>query len=240
MESLALVPTLREVISRPFSVRGLVASVVCALPMLLDLSELDLHVPALFLSGTALAFVYQLVVRHGGRGEDGFPLPRVRSRMDRAVLGRALFGGVCLLFLALLPTFVWRSIAGADAVFGELELFGSFLLTSLFLPAAIVAVAVEGSAAAAFWPFGWARIARGSGLEYVKLVLGYSLAMIVVAFAQLTVEAVAPWSGLLSFTITAVANLVWLAQAAWMGTFVRRYVEDVPVMSARKPILASS
>jgi hypothetical protein len=219
-----------DLLRRPFSREGAFAALCCAVPGALPIRSLAW-------AGTAAVWAYYFViVRHLGDSRDGFPGPTAAG--DLGELKTAAGQGLAVWLISFLPRAAYVAASGFDAT--DLGAWTALdidlpanpvwtLLPMLYVPAAVIAVALGRSAVNAFWPVAWARVVAAAPGQYARLVALFALCAVAQWGARL---AGGPTVGLVPvlgpLAVGTASNLALFAQAAFAGGYVRRNSELAP------------
>ncbi|MBV1856998.1 MAG: hypothetical protein KUG77_01210 [Nannocystaceae bacterium] len=210
---------LSELLLRPWSVAGVLASAGLVIPILCGFVPLiGWWLTWLYYPG--LVGYYFLNIDHTGRGLPG--MPRFES-IDAQAIG-PLFGRGIACVLAMMLPFVVVSIWGPaeSSDLDPIMRFGSLAVGALLGPAVILSVYLTGSAFSAFHPGAWWRIIIEFRGDYARTAIVFALLSAAVAVVMSVTDAVLP-EGLLGQALRAfLVNFFWLSQACVLGDFVRK------------------
>lgn len=213
-------PPVGEVLLRPWSVGGVVASAGLVIPILCG------YVPFVgwwisFLYVPGLVGYYLLTIDHVGRGLPD--MPRFEPIAAEAVVPLLGRGFACV--LAMMLPFAAVSLWGPteDSSLYPVTMFGSLAVGALLGPTVILSVYITNSAFSAFHPGAWWRIVSELREGYARAAVLFVALSAVVAAIVLVTNSLLP-GGPLSLALRAfVLNLFLLSQACVLGDFVRRH-----------------
>lgn len=215
--------SLLDALARPLSPRGLTVAALAAVPLLL--------VPVgpgafwVLASGALLAVAYAMLVAHVAENRPGFP--HMRGPASVEPVRRGVAGGFVLYAIGVLP-FVTATAMGAaatgDATLARSDVLAAMLVTSLYMPSAIVAVTITGSPLAALWPLSWMRVVGAGPLAYGQLIATFALTTAAIWFSMgATSDALRAVPAVGPYLAGAAVNVLWLVQAALIGAFIRTH-----------------
>jgi hypothetical protein len=214
---------LADLVGRPLSSDGVLAAFCCAVPGALGVFGSCL--------GAAVVYAYYFVIiRHLGDGRDGFPGPAVAGDLDEIKsagwqgLAIAIASGLPLAAYGVLNRLQWPELEAGSPVALALA-----LAPQIYLPAAIMAVALGRHALNAFWPPAWVRIAAAAPGQYLRLVALFGLCGLwlwAIGMVAAPIVGGIPIVGKLA--VGTLSNLVLFIQACLAGGYLRRNSELVP------------
>ncbi len=209
-----------EVLLRPWSVGGVLASAGLIIPILCG------YVPFIgwwisFLYYPALVGYYLATVDHVGRGRPGMArFESIAAEEIAPSLGR----GIACVLAMMLPFAIvafWGPTEGSSLY--PIMTLGSLTLGALLGPAVILSVYITNSAFSAFHPGAWWRIISELSDGYAWTAVVFAALCALVATIVFVTN---PWlpRGPLAHALRAfVLNFFWLSQACALGGFVRRH-----------------
>ncbi len=210
---------LGELLRRPLSKEGALASAGLAIPILGGYVPLiGWWLALLYYPGTV--GYYFLTMDHMGRGLPG--MARFESIAAEDIRPLMVRGVACLLPMMLPFAAVALWGPAEDSSLYPMAMFGSVAVGALLGPAVILSVYLTSSAFSAFHPGAWWRIISEFGWRYAPTAAVFALLSATVVVTTYLTD---PWlpGGPLGQALRAfVLNFVWLSQACVLGDFVRR------------------
>jgi hypothetical protein len=173
--------------------------------------------------GTLVGYYFQ-IIGHVGDDKPGLPGPSDLSDTS-SLVAMSRRGWLCALVGAL-PYVVWvyavrDGSPPAPATTALLVLVGLS-----YMPAALVSVVVTGSTLGAVYPIAWVKIIGRAPLSYLQLVGMFIAALLAFALFRRLGNALAFVPVVGDYAVTVGMTLLWMAQAALVGGFLRRHAED--------------
>jgi len=208
-----------EVVMRPFSKEGVITALALAVPAYVGLWFGILL--TLIYAGAMVAFYFG-IIRHVAAGRPGLPGPPDSADDLGSMLGHAL-QALLIVGVGGLP-FVLAGLLGgtADSEGGRLLLVLALTgIGFLWLPAAILGVALTGRTLAAVWPLTWAAVIRRAPAAYLRLCglfAATTVGMLVAVMGAELFLGQIPYVGVL--LAVALSNLLLFAQACLVGGFL--------------------
>jgi hypothetical protein len=223
---------LGDLLARPFSVEGLitaaalaspifVASIFRALPGLGSFAALL----SLIYYGTLVGYYFQIIAHIG---DDGAGLPGPSDLVDDApsLFMMSLRGWICVL-VGSAPYLIWMFWLRDQNVPPDPRVMVLTLLVGLtYVPAVLVTVVLTNSTLGALYPVAWVQVIARAPRSYAQLVGLFLLALVAFAVANLLSVALAVVPIVGGYLAATLSTLLWMAQAALVGGFLRRHAQD--------------
>ncbi len=204
-------------VKRVLSTEGLLTSL--ALGLFYGLLSWMYAIPIVY-AGTLVSY-YFVTVHHVGAGGEGLPSGGEAVQNWHELRAYA-FGGFLCVVLGLGPL-----IAVQYHLMEPLSpraILALLLLSQIYMPAVVLAIAVTNSAWAAIWPVTWVRvIARAPG-QYVRFV-GMWIVSVAIAVGLALVTTMFDSSWIVDSIVAFVWTLFWLFQASLVGEYIRSNAE---------------
>lgn len=221
-----------ELLARPFTGEGLITAAAMSSPIFI--ASLFAWLPGmgkfvlimqLIYYGALVGYYFQ-IIGHVGDDKPGLPGPSDVFDDMAALRRMALRGWICVL-VGLLPFLAWFYwLRDTDAPPAAGTMLFTLALGLSYLPAAIVSVVVTGSTLGALYPVAWVKIIGRAPKSYLQLVGMFVAAMIAFGLFHLLASVVAYIPVVGVYVLTIGSTLLWMAQAALVGGFLRRHAED--------------
>jgi hypothetical protein len=222
-------PSLRDLLSRPFTIEGLITAIAIGwlaaafgwMPGIGNFVTLACY--------AALIAYYFQIITHIGEGKPGLPGPTDALHTQGEIWKQTIRGWMCV-FAAALPFLIWNNILhhGEGMALGTpLVGYALMALGLVYLPAAIVCVAMMDSTYGALYPVAWIQVIRRAPLSYVRLWGLFMLSLITLALLFTVGEIAVGWVPLVGhLAVRTAVNLALFAQASLVGGFLLRHAED--------------
>jgi len=206
-----------DAVRRVVSLEGLTTAAGFAVP-----AAVAAFVPALLIFWvSAVVGYYFTIIHHVGAGHSGLPGPSDATDDWVETIGFALRGVLCVAVGAA-PLLVWVH-AHHELPSGGV-LLALLLAGQLYMPAALLAVALSNRGLAVLWPVAWVRIVARAPLAYARFVVLWVVSLVMVALIVATTrQLLADVNVLLGNYLAAfVWGLCLFAQAALVGNYLRQ------------------
>jgi hypothetical protein len=174
--------------------------------------------PLLLIYFSALASYYFVIVRHVGDGKDGMPGPTDTVDDWTETVSFAIRGVLCAL-VGFAPVILYL-VYGSSV--DHITVLGLLAIGQLYMPAAILAVAVSNSTFGAIWPVAWVQIISRAPDRYARFAFVW-LGSVIAGFGlSLATAILLPPNIIGAYGAGLVWCLYWFGQAVLVGHFLQQ------------------
>jgi hypothetical protein len=173
---------------------------------------------AVFYAAAVVGY-YFFIIHHVGDGGDGLPGPSDAVDSWTENIGLVL-RGVAIVVIGGLPVYLWFVVM--HEIPGARVAIALAAIGQLYVPAAILAVAITNQTFAAVWPLTWFAVIRRAPRAYGRFALRWLATVAVgLAIGAVTAPFIDSTYALGGLVASFVWNLFAFAQAVLVGLFLR-------------------